>query len=155
MLSCEPRNRRRRLTARWRRLSCLAHPQVPPYAQAGLYKQLATLKDLVREFREDATKNASLRPVIAANMEQAGLYEDLPYPGSGGDGGVLTAEAADELPADGEVRSLTRDVFFLVGSQRPVLSVGRGFGWEVGRRRLFLLPRSVSCSAEAEWRVGS
>lgn len=78
-------------------------PQVPPYARAGLYKQLATLKDLVREFREDAKKNASLRPVIAANMQQAGLYEDLPYTGRGGDGGVLTAEAAEELPADGEV----------------------------------------------------
>lgn len=76
---------------------------MPPYARAGLYKQLATLKDLVREFREDATKNASLRPVIAANMQQAGLYEDLPYSGAGADGGVLTAEAAEELPADGEV----------------------------------------------------
>lgn len=79
--------------------------QVPPYARAGLYKQLATLKDLLREFREDATKNASLRPVIAANMQQAGLYEDLPYshPGGGEGGGVLTAEAAEELPAEGEV----------------------------------------------------
>eukprot|EP00903_Cladosiphon_okamuranus_P008053 g7767.t1 len=75
---------------------------VPPYARAGLYKQLATLKDLVREFREDAVKNASLRPVIAANMQQAGLYEDLPYSGSGGEGGVLTPEAAEELPVDGQ-----------------------------------------------------
>ncbi|CAM9821794.1 unnamed protein product, partial [Ectocarpus sp. 6 AP-2014] len=60
---------------------------VPPYSRAGLYKQLATLKDLLREFREDPVKNASLRPVIAATMQQAGLYEDLPFPGNGGDGG--------------------------------------------------------------------
>lgn len=78
--------------------------QVPPYARAGLYRQLATLKDLVREFREDYVKNASLRPIIAAQMQQAGLYEDLPYRGPGGDGEVLTAEAAEELPAEGEVR---------------------------------------------------
>ncbi|CAB1111031.1 unnamed protein product [Ectocarpus sp. CCAP 1310/34] len=78
---------------------------VPPYSRAGLYKQLATLKDLLREFREDPVKNASLRPVIAATMQQAGLYEDLPFPGNGGEGGeggVLTAEAAEELPAEGE-----------------------------------------------------
>lgn len=38
-------------------------------------------------------------------MEQAGLYEDLPYPsgGDGGKGGDLTAEAAEELPIEGEV----------------------------------------------------
>lgn len=79
---------------------------MPPYARAGLYRQLATLKDLVREFREDYVKNASLRPVIAAQMQQAGLYEDLPYRGPGGDGEVLTAEAAEELSAEGEVSSL-------------------------------------------------
>lgn len=97
---------------------CVRRPQVPPYARAGLYKQLATLKDLVREFREDATKNAALRPVIAANMQQAGLYEDLPYPCPGvGGGGVLTAEEAEELPAEGEV---TRDSepFFVFGKIR-------------------------------------
>lgn len=85
-------------------LVCLLN-KVPPYSRAGLYKQLATLKDLLREFREDPVKNASLRPVIAATMQQAGLYEDLPFPSSGeGEGGVLTAEAAEELPAEGAVR---------------------------------------------------
>lgn len=85
---------------------------MPPYARAGLYKQLATLKEVLREFREDPVKNASLKPVIAAQLQQAGLYEDLPYSGeAGGDEGVLTAEAADELPVEGEVR-----VFFLVST---------------------------------------
>lgn len=88
---------------------------MPPYARAGLYRQLATLKDLVREFREDAVKNASLRPVIAANMQQAGLYEDLPYSGSGGEDGVLTVEAAEELPVEGEVRAFEGRPFVLLG----------------------------------------
>lgn len=57
----------------------------------------------MREFREDSVKNASLRPVIAAQMEQAGLYEDMPYRGAGGNGDVLTAEAAEKMPAEGEV----------------------------------------------------
>lgn len=81
--------------------------QVPPYARAGLYKQLSSLKELVREFREDPEKNASLRPVIAAQLEQAGLFQDLPYRGaSAGDDGVLTAEAAEGIPAEGEVSGL-------------------------------------------------
>lgn len=80
---------------------------MPPYARAGLYKQLSTLKEVLREFREDPEKNASLRPVIAAQLQQAGLYEDLPYSGHGvGDEGVLTAEAAEELPVEGEVSAL-------------------------------------------------
>lgn len=79
---------------------------MPPYARAGLYKQLATLKDLVREFREDSVKNASLRSVIAAQMQQAGLFEDMPYRGTGGDGEVLTAEAAEEFPVEGEASLL-------------------------------------------------
>ena len=78
--------------------------QVPPYARAGLYKQLASLKEVLREFREDPVKNASLRPVIAAQLQQAGLFEDLPYPGTGsGETRVLTAEAAEALPVEGEV----------------------------------------------------
>lgn len=99
--------------------------QVPPYARAGLYKQLATLKDLVREFREDATKNASLRPVIAANMQQAGLYEDLPYPNpGGGGGGVLTAEEAEELPVEGEVGDPTNpDRFLFCPFSQPLTAV--------------------------------
>ncbi|CAM9137446.1 unnamed protein product [Ascophyllum nodosum] len=76
---------------------------VPPYARAGLYKQLASLKEVLREFREDPVKNASLRPVIAAQLQQAGLFEDLPYPGTGsGETRVLTAEAAEALPVEGE-----------------------------------------------------
>ena len=96
---------------------CIAILQVPPYARAGLYKQLATLKDLVREFREDYIKNASLRPVIAAQMEQAGLYEDLPYRGRGGGDGVLTAEEAEKLSSEGEVRK--RESCLLYTSPSP------------------------------------
>ncbi|CAN0420438.1 unnamed protein product, partial [Discosporangium mesarthrocarpum] len=89
---------------------------VPPYARAGLYKQLASLKDLLQEFREDPVTNAALRPLIVAQMEQAGLFEDMPYPkagagagaeAEGGQGeeraGVLAAESAEALPVEGQV----------------------------------------------------
>ena len=107
--------------------------QVPPYARAGLYKQLATLKDLVREFREDYIKNASLRPVIAAQMEQAGLYEDLPYRGGGGDEGVLTAEEAEKLPSEGEVRREGRAGGGTDGRTNGGREGGRKGGREAGR----------------------
>lgn len=115
------------LCARTQMHPCVA--QVPPYSRAGLYKQLATLKDLLREFREDPVKNASLRPVIAATMEQAGLYEDLPYPAgdTAGKGGALTAEAAEELPVEGEVS---------VATVRRILSVALNDSCSMGGRRL-------------------
>lgn len=70
-----------------------------------MYKQLSTLKELVREFREDTVKNASLRPVIAAQLQQAGLYEDLPYRlgKAGTEDGVLTADAAEDMELEGKV----------------------------------------------------
>ena len=34
---------------------------VPPYGRAGLYKQLAALRELVNEFREDPAKGDPLR----------------------------------------------------------------------------------------------
>lgn len=99
------------------------HVQVPPYARAGLYKQLSTLKDLVREFREDTVKNASLRPAIAAQLEQTGLFEDLPYRQgkAGNEDGVLTAEAVEEMEVEGKV-----SVSFAIASYRRVLCTDDG-----------------------------
>ncbi|KAL0032609.1 hypothetical protein WJX77_010520 [Trebouxia sp. C0004] len=52
---------------------------VPPYARAGLYKQLATLKGLVEEYREKPEANQSLRATIIQNLSQTGLDQDCPF----------------------------------------------------------------------------
>jgi cobalamin biosynthesis Mg chelatase CobN len=68
---------------------------VPPYARAGLYKELTTLRELITEYRESPDANSSLRPVIAAQLSKAGLFDDKPYPGTAD--GVLTVTAAEQL----------------------------------------------------------
>jgi cobalamin biosynthesis Mg chelatase CobN len=68
---------------------------VPPYARAGLYKELTTLRELITEYRESPEANSSLRPVIAAQCSKAGLFDDKPYPNTSD--GVLTVTAAEQL----------------------------------------------------------
>eukprot|EP00850_Spirogloea_muscicola_P005360 SM000024S07822 [mRNA] locus=s24:715044:727991:+ [translate_table: standard] len=52
---------------------------VPPYGRAGLYKELATLRELISEYREDPTKNGALKPVIISTLLSSGLQSDCPF----------------------------------------------------------------------------
>ena len=47
--------------------------------RAGLYKQLATLKGLVEEYREQPQANQTLRGPIVQNLAQTGLDQDCPF----------------------------------------------------------------------------
>lgn len=47
--------------------------------RAGLYKQLATLKGLVEEYREQPQVNQTLRGPIVQNLAQTGLDQDCPF----------------------------------------------------------------------------
>ena len=47
--------------------------------RAGLYKQLATLKGLVDEYREKPEANQTLRAPIIQNLSQTGLDQDCPF----------------------------------------------------------------------------
>jgi hypothetical protein len=59
---------------------------VPPYGRAGLYKQLAVLRDLLAEYRGGgAAAGAALKGPIIDALNLAGLQQDCPY--SGPDGG--------------------------------------------------------------------
>jgi hypothetical protein len=51
--------------------TCRSH-NVPPYGRAGLYKQLATLKDLIGEDREARNTAAQQRQQQASGGEAAG-----------------------------------------------------------------------------------
>lgn len=70
---------------------------VPPYARAGLYKQLATLKELVGEYRESPDSASGLRRPIIDALNQTGLAADCPFeaaqPTAGGSGRLTAAEA--------------------------------------------------------------
>ncbi|KAK9800208.1 hypothetical protein WJX73_009512, partial [Symbiochloris irregularis] len=111
------------IIAKRRGYATIVSHNVPPYGRAGLYKQLAEVKSLVAEFREDPEHNAALRGPIVENLRAAGLQKDCPLPnlttassngaaGSNGHGAAapdvaeghvegepeLTAEAVMEIP---------------------------------------------------------
>lgn len=78
------------ILAKRRGYGTIVSHNVPAYSRAGLYKDLAQLKELVSEYREQPTANAGLRPVIAGVLERTGMYEDCPF-----ENGRLSAEEAE------------------------------------------------------------
>ncbi|DBA83121.1 TPA: Magnesium chelatase [Trebouxia sp. C0005] len=80
---------------------------VPPYARAGLYKQLATLKGLVEEFREKPEANQSLRAPIIQNLSQTGLDRDCPFRHASAD----SSSSDPELLAPDSAESVSEEEF--------------------------------------------
>lgn len=80
---------------------------VPPYARAGLYKDLNNIRELVSDYRTD--KSPSGIPLIAALLERTDLYKDIPFKPSNitdtpanvlemfPEDGVLTPSTAEDL----------------------------------------------------------
>jgi magnesium chelatase subunit H len=67
------------ILAKRRGYGTIVSHNVPAYSRAGLYKDLAQLKELLGEYREQPEANAGLRPVVAGVLERTGLYEDCPF----------------------------------------------------------------------------
>lgn len=66
------------MLAKRRGYGVLISHNVPPYGRAGLYKELAALRELIGEYREDPQKNAGLQEVICQKIADAGLSADCP-----------------------------------------------------------------------------
>ena len=64
------------IVAKRRGYGTIVSHNVPPYGRAGLYKQLAELKALLQEYRENADE--SLQQPIMQLLSAAGLQEDCP-----------------------------------------------------------------------------
>ncbi|GBF96914.1 protoporphyrin IX magnesium chelatase [Raphidocelis subcapitata] len=86
------------IIAKRRGYGTIVSHNVPPYGRAGLYKQLAVVKDLLAEYREDPSKGGPLRAPIIANLNQAGLQDDCPFrpAAAGGEGAVFLDEGSVE-----------------------------------------------------------
>ena len=69
--------------------------------RAGLYKQLATLKGLVEEYREKPEASQALRAPIIQNLAQTGLDQDCTFRSapaeSSSESHLLTPEAAETV----------------------------------------------------------
>ncbi|MGC9505780.1 magnesium chelatase subunit H [Baaleninema sp.] len=66
------------MLAKRRGYGVLISHNVPPYGRAGLYKELASLRELIGEYREDPQKNAALKEVICQKIVDSGLSADCP-----------------------------------------------------------------------------
>ena len=56
------------IVAKRRGYGTIVSHNVPPYARAGLYKQLASVKELLAEYREDPSNNVKLQATIADSL---------------------------------------------------------------------------------------
>jgi len=75
--------------------------------RAGLYKQLATLKGLVEEYREKPEANQSLRAPIIQNLTQTGLDQDCPFRPASAD----SSSSDPELLAPDSAESVSEEEF--------------------------------------------
>lgn len=66
------------ILAKRRGYGVLISHNVPPYGRAELYKELAVLRELIQEYREDPHKNALLKEAILKKITDSGLYTDCP-----------------------------------------------------------------------------
>jgi magnesium chelatase subunit H len=87
------------LLAKRRGYATIVSHNVPPYSRAGLYKDVAQLRELINDYKEDKRNDGiSVIPVIVATVERCGLFSDLPYVGVGAtEDGILSVDTADML----------------------------------------------------------
>lgn len=88
------------ILAKRRGYGTLVSYNVPPYGRAGLYLELAALKDLVNEYRTAEVSSSSrkeLRDAIFASCEKAGITSDVPLSSlDSSDPDALIQSVADE-----------------------------------------------------------
>lgn len=65
--------------------------------RAGLYKQLAELKNVVTEYRENPQQSAALRGPIIELLAAAGLEQDCPFRNPDGTPCPLSPAAAEKV----------------------------------------------------------
>jgi len=86
------------VVAKRRGYGTIVSHNVPAYGRSGLYKQMAELRVLLQEYREDRTAANGLRGPIADALMASGLQEDCPYVPEGQEAAIrLTAENIDEV----------------------------------------------------------
>ncbi|KAK9860393.1 hypothetical protein WJX84_011696 [Apatococcus fuscideae] len=83
------------IVAKRRGYGTIISHNVPPYGRAGLYKQLAELKNVVSDYRENPKHNAALKGPIIELLAAAGLEQDCPFRNADGAPHQLSPEAAE------------------------------------------------------------
>lgn len=71
---------------------------MPPYGRAGLYLELANLKDLVNEYRavESTHGRSDLKEAIFASCEKCGINSDVAVPFNQSELSTISIDVFDE-----------------------------------------------------------
>jgi magnesium chelatase subunit H len=116
---------------------------VPPYGRAGLYKQMAELKALLSEYREQPEASEALKGPILELLASAGLQEDCPFAdpeavtaaaasssgSTSGGCGTAAAEGKRVLLAE-DAEGISTEAFTEYASRvYQYLQVSSGLGW--------------------------
>ncbi|NET32525.1 MAG: magnesium chelatase subunit H [Cyanothece sp. SIO1E1] len=88
------------ILAKRRGYGLLISHNVPPYGRAELYKELAALRELILEYREDPAKNYALKDAIIKKINDTGLETDCPLEEAKHLGIAFTPENANLFSAD-------------------------------------------------------
>ncbi|KAL7468553.1 hypothetical protein ACHAXS_008781 [Conticribra weissflogii] len=90
------------ILAKRRGYGTLVRYDVPPYGRAGLYLELANLKDLVNEYRAVEGENAKsdLREAIFATCEKCGINSDVTAPFSQSELSTISINVFDDWIAN-------------------------------------------------------
>jgi len=107
------------IVAKRRGYGTIVSHNVPPYGRAGLYKQMAELKELLAEYRENPPANAGLRVPILDLLEVSGLSNDVPFKATKTDeeeeeGVLLSADTIEQVPP-AELEAYFSDVYTYLG----------------------------------------
>lgn len=87
------------IVAKRRGYGTIVSYNVPPYGRSGLYKQLADLRALLQDFREDKAGGApELRAPIAGLLASSSLWSDVPLDAASGESRPLSPEEVEALP---------------------------------------------------------
>ncbi|MGB7415408.1 MAG: cobaltochelatase subunit CobN, partial [Thermosynechococcaceae cyanobacterium] len=88
------------MLAKRRGYGVLVSHNVPPYGRAELYKELAALRELIQEYREDPEKNWALKEAICKKIVDSGVDADCPMAEAKKLGIAFTPENANLFSAD-------------------------------------------------------
>jgi magnesium chelatase subunit H len=112
------------ILAKRRGYGVLISHNVPPYGRAELYKELAALRELIQEYREDSQKNYALKEAICKKVVDAGLDTDCPLEEAKQLGIAFSPENANLFSAEVFDRYLTQLYTYLQVLETRLFSSG-------------------------------
>ncbi len=112
------------MLAKRRGYGVLVSHNVPPYGRAELYKELAALRELIQEYREDPEKNHALQEAICKKIVDAGVDADCPLEDAKKLGIAFSPENANLFSAEVFNRYLVKLYAYLQELETRLFSSG-------------------------------